>query len=315
MTRRRASGSGTRQSGSRRAVDPPPARRVLLEGLFDYAGLFPPAGLGMADTVRNYAAYQRRADSWALGRLVVPVARLAEFEAARDALSEEELLGTRWPLTGLLGADPVQDVAMAAAFNERHAHAGPRVMSLEGRAGSLPEVAALRTAVPSHFELFIELPLGRDMPGLVVAAKQVGARAKVRTGGVNAADIPEPEAVLAFLARCAESRTPFKATAGLHHPVRGPAPLSYAPDSARATMFGFLNLVLAATLLWQEGGRGSALRLLTAEDRGTLALEPDEARWAGVRLSRDAIARARREFVLAIGTCSFTEPVDEIAEL
>ena len=34
----------------------------LLEGLVDYAGLFPPAALPMDAAMRNYATYRRRAE-------------------------------------------------------------------------------------------------------------------------------------------------------------------------------------------------------------------------------------------------------------
>jgi hypothetical protein len=51
----------------------------LLDGLVDYAGLFPPAALPMDEAVRNYGAY-RDGDSRAmLARFVLPVARLGEF--------------------------------------------------------------------------------------------------------------------------------------------------------------------------------------------------------------------------------------------
>lgn len=288
------------------------AIRSVLDGLIDYAGLFPPAGLGMAETVRNYAGYQRRPDSWALGRLVVPVTRLAEFEDALEGLPEAERLGTRWPITALLGTDADAEIEAVTAFNSRHEHAGPRVHALEARADSPRQVSALGTAVSSRFELFLELPLGHDLPELVTAAGKLGVRAKIRTGGVNAADIPEPEAVLAFLERTATARVPFKATAGLHHPVRGLMPLTCEPGSACATMYGYLNLILAATALWDGQGRDSALTLLTAVDRHTLVLGETEIGWAGERISRDAIEQARREFVLAIGSCSFTEPLEEI---
>jgi hypothetical protein len=290
-------------------------RRAVLEGLIDYAGLFPPAGLAMSETVRNYAAYQRRPDRWALARLVVPVSRLGEFEQELHVLPEVDRLGTRWPITALLGAAPEPELGVVDAFNERHVHGGPRVVSLEARVASEAQVASLRRVVPSHLELFVELPLGGGMPTLVEAAKREGARAKIRTGGVNAGDIPEPEAVLAFLERARDIRIPFKATAGLHHPVRGSAPLTYAPGSARATMFGYLNLVLAATALWQGLDGRTALALLTSEDPKTLRLGEDEVTWASMRVSREAILEARREFVLAIGSCSFTEPLDEMAGL
>ena len=48
------------------------AAEALLHGAIDYAGLFPPAGLDLEATVRNYAAYREGRDAWALGRLVLP---------------------------------------------------------------------------------------------------------------------------------------------------------------------------------------------------------------------------------------------------
>ena len=62
------------------AAHPTPATalRALLEGLVDYAGLFPPAALPMAEAVANYATYLDSADAWALGRFVVPATRLED---------------------------------------------------------------------------------------------------------------------------------------------------------------------------------------------------------------------------------------------
>jgi hypothetical protein len=80
-------------------------------------------------------------------------------------------------------------------------------------------------------------------------------------------------------------------------------------------MFGYLNLVLAAAAVWQGLDGRTALALLISEDAKTLRLGEDEVRWAAIRLSREAIVEARREFVLAIGSCSFTEPLEEVAGL
>jgi hypothetical protein len=74
-----------------------PALRALLAGLIDYAGLFPPAALSMAEAVANYAGYRGGPDAWALGRFVVPAARLAEFEASAAPC----LNGTPWLLSVL----------------------------------------------------------------------------------------------------------------------------------------------------------------------------------------------------------------------
>ncbi|MEO8636714.1 MAG: hypothetical protein ABI587_15675 [Gemmatimonadales bacterium] len=287
----------------------------LMAGLFDYAGLFPPAGLDMPKAVENYAAYQSHADHWALGRFVVPVARLEAFASALDPLPAGVRLGTRWPLTALLGADPLADMAAVSLFNERHAAGGPQVLSLEGKVASAAQVIAARTPVPPNFDLYLELPLTEELPRLVEAVKVAGAYAKIRTGGVQAGHMPTPEAVLSFLTACADAELPFKATAGLHHPVRGLRSLTYMPGSACATMHGFLNVFLAASALWHERPESEALALLVREDVETLVCTPDAILWGSSSFTLAELTIARRAFAHAIGSCSFLEPVTEIRHL
>src|SRR6185369_7980556 len=43
---------------------------ALLEGLIDYAGLYPPASLNMRPAVENYRRYRREKNSNALGRFI-----------------------------------------------------------------------------------------------------------------------------------------------------------------------------------------------------------------------------------------------------
>jgi hypothetical protein len=120
------------------------------------------------------------------------------------------------------------------------------------------------------------------------------------------------QAVAEFLGACAELRVAFKATAGLHHPVRGSYPLTYDEGSPCATMFGYLNLVLAATILWTGGTVGQAEAVLVADDPGGLVTTDEAIEWGGVSCSTEAIERTRREFMMAIGSCSFTDPLSEI---
>ena len=74
------------------------ALHALLDSLIDYAGLFPPAGLGMHAAVERYARYKTGPYSWMLGRFVVPIARIAEFEEAWRNLGKPE----GWQLSGLV---------------------------------------------------------------------------------------------------------------------------------------------------------------------------------------------------------------------
>src|SRR4051794_16886199 len=118
---------------------PDSALRTLLAGSIDYAGLFPPAGLDVATSVRQYADYRHHADAWALGRFVVPAARLAELE--RDAApSPPAAPADPWRLSVLLGADFTDELHALGEFNCRHAAAGAPALSadvVEARADSV----------------------------------------------------------------------------------------------------------------------------------------------------------------------------------
>ena len=50
---------------------------ALLEGLIDYAGLFPPAELDMERAVRKYIGFRTEAESWMLARFVLPARPVA----------------------------------------------------------------------------------------------------------------------------------------------------------------------------------------------------------------------------------------------
>lgn len=287
------------------------AAAALMARLIDYAGLFPPAGLGMEPAVAAYASHRRSAGAWMLGRFVVPVARLREFEGALAELGAAECGEGAWKLTALLGPDVARDARAVEAFNLVH-RGEAIVRSVEVRTDGVAQVTAARAAVPPAFELFCEVPLRGDLRWLLAAVRSVGGRAKVRTGGVTPPDIPAPQAVFKFLEGCAAIRLPFKATAGLHHAVRADRALTYEPDSPCATMFGHLNVLLAAAALWLGRSRPEAIQLLESGDAGALALGGDEVRWGASRFTAEEIARVRREFALSVGSCSFEEPMAEI---
>jgi hypothetical protein len=268
----------------------------------------------MQQAAAAYAAHRRSADAWILGRFVVPVARLAEFEAAFAALGGAERGEGAWELSALLGSDVPRDARAAEAFNAAHRGAAV-IRSLEVRADGVAQITAVRTAVAPAFELFYELPLRGDLRWLLAAVRSVGAQAKIRTGGVTPPDIPAGDAVLKFLEGCAAIQLPFKATAGLHHAVRAEQALTYEKESARATMFGYLNVLLAAAALWLARSRGEALRLLESGDAATLAVGGSDLQWGASRFTVAEIARVRREFALSVGSCSFEEPVSEIRAL
>ncbi|OYV71835.1 MAG: hypothetical protein B7Z72_06100, partial [Gemmatimonadetes bacterium 21-71-4] len=107
---------------------------------------------------------------------------------------------------------------------------------------------------------------------------------------------------------------PFKATAGLHHPLRAEYSLTYESDAPRGTMYGYLNLFLAAAFMSRGLDDASALALLEERDASALRFDTEGVRWDGHLLSADDLRHARRQIV-AFGSCSFREPVDDLRAL
>src|SRR5512133_2350561 len=210
--------------------------RALLTGRIDYAGLFPPAALPMADAVANFAAYRESADAWALARFVLPVVRLEEFEA----VAARHLRGAPWRLSVLA---QLTDADAIRTFNGRMAGRA-HIDTVESHAATVEDVEAL-APLASLATTYVELAVDEDPAPLVAAVAATGLRAKLRMGGVTAASFPLASEVVRFLEACAQHRVMLKATAGLHHPLRGEYALTYDAHSARATMFGFLNVFLA----------------------------------------------------------------------
>ena len=141
-----------------------------------------------------------------------------------------------------------------------------------------------------------------------------GEFAKLRTGGLTADKIPPPQSVAAFIRHQANARRPWKATAGLHHPIRGEYPLTYAADSPRAVMHGFLNVLMAGAFAWHV--RDVILEDVLAETAASGFVFADEyAEWRGQRLSVRQISEARRDFIHSFGSCSFDEPINDLKSL
>ena len=118
-----------------------------------------------------------------------------------------------------------------------------------------------------------------------------------------------------FIVTCQREAVPFKATAGLHHPVRGEQRLTYEPGGPTGYMYGFLNVFIAAALVYTGEAEETALAALRETDAAAVIFDDSTVSWRDKRLSADQLARTRAEFAIAFGSCSFREPVDELAQL
>ncbi len=80
-------------------------------------------------------------------------------------------------------------------------------------------------------------------------------------------------------------------------------------------MYGFLNVFFAAALLYSGDSEASALSVLEETDPSAFVFDDDAIQWRGKRVTAETMAAARSEFAIAFGSCSFREPVDELAVL
>jgi hypothetical protein len=286
----------------------------LLEGAVDYAGLFPPAGLSMSEAVTNYAGYRSGDHSWMLGRFVLSVAQLDEFIESADDLISDEAHGA-WRLSALAGEDLTDSVRRVRNFNTKFA---PRVLidSIEVKAASTSKIENTVNAVPPEIHTYFELALDEKFPDLLATVALKGKRAKIRTGGVTPDAFPKTRDIIRFVRTCLAANVPFKATAGLHHPVRCFKPLTYEPDAPMGTMHGFLNLFLMSGYA-REGYRQNLLEeIMEDEFEEVFKFDESGATWRDqYRLSLFQIESLRATGIQSFGSCSFTEPVADLQKL
>lgn len=283
--------------------------RALLAGVVDYAGLFPPAALSMRDALTEYAAARNHPDAWMLGRFVVPAARLPEIASAAAGLSL-----TNVKLSAIVREASAEDRAAVAAFNAASPHRAA-VDAVECKPRALEGVDWLAAIYHPAFEVYVEVAAGGEASGWLERVAACGLRAKIRTGGVTAGAFPPADAVLSFIEGALRLGVRFKATAGLHHAVRGSYALTYETAAAHAPMYGYLNLLLATAALRAGQPADRAALVLGRTDPSSLVFSDTAVRWGEVDVPLEALRATRADHLVSFGSCSFREPVDEFRSL
>jgi hypothetical protein len=321
--------------------------RALLAGIVDYAGLFPPARLPLDQAIRNYARYRAGPDGWLLGRFICPASQLAELAPFREELfgAGPPLVVSA---LGRGGSDRSQfldgvqaDLEAIAVFGERHGERA-RVDGLEVRlpnevvrqqradavAGLIEAVSAaianrgFSTLTP-YYESTLETAW-RATAQAVISGSAKGQRAetpganeswhrpgfKLRCGGLEASAFPTAEQVAFILTACRDAGVPFKATAGLHHPLR------HFDSALQTHQHGFLNVFGAAVLAHARGLREAQVRrLVEEEDAGEFVFGDKGFHCQAYRATPEEIVQARHRVVISFGSCSFDEPRDGLRAL
>jgi hypothetical protein len=265
---------------------------LLVEGLVDDAGLFPPAALPMAEAVARHRSDEGEGDAGGVlsGRFVCPATRLEELLAE---------LGDGEGIRVALIVAPFADEEISGAVR---AMAADDRLELSGLEGPLP-AAVIPATLPSGVPSFAEIPVTGDWEGPLAALAALGDRvgAKIRCGGVRSELFPSSEQLGTLVHACARRHVAFKATAGLHHAVR------YRDEETGFTHHGFVNLLLAAARASAGAHLDELIEVLDCSEASQLAAEAGS-------LSPEQARRTRQLFV-SYGSCSTSEPVEDLRAL
>ncbi len=295
--------------------------RAAFSGLIDYAGLFPPAQLEMKKALVEYDAARRGPHAWMLARFIVPESRLLELlECANGAPPALSVIvdaghGSRaWfgNLQAALARIASYKNSGSAQIEALEVPLSPLISLRETYDATIGQYAAAASqAGLRELPSFIEVP--RDdrwlalLPGALAAMQRHRLGAKLRCGGVTAASVPPVLDVATFLRlACGVA---FKATAGLHHPIRG-----YNEQSG-FIMHGFLNMLIAAWFAGTNGSVDELIPVLEDEESAHFGVEADGLLWNGLVISAEMLKQTRERSFVSYGSCSFEEPVNDLIAL
>lgn len=317
------------------STDLPEALRALLREIVDYAGLFPPAGLPLEEAIANYLRYREGEGRWMLGRFVIPVRRLSTLDPFADGMRSDgsvpfSVLGSGGDDADAFMDALAEDLDAIRVFHDAHGEYA-RVESMEVRLPGplldqdsdivqhfLEQVADdFAAAELATVERFYEVPVGAQtrgildevLPAVKVADADQPTGLKMRLGGTEPGTHPEPQHVAPIITLCERHGVRFKATAGLHHPLRH--------DNAEAgePMHGFLNVFGASVLCRvHELDEATVLACLQEREASHFRFEGGRFAWQEHEVTAEQIAEAR-EFATSFGSCSFEEPREDLRGL
>jgi len=288
----------------------------LLDGLIDYAGLFPPAKLEMAEAVDHYLRYVQGPDSWFVGRFVCSSTRLPELVAVLEkipAAPEIPIAVIGKPNENLDGwYEALEHDALA--MNEFVKSVGTRA-GLEAYEVRVPGHADVETCIKDlrsfqEVDVFVELPWGDGMDdSLAALAETEWLAAKARTGGEAASSYPSSAELAHFIHGSVALDLSFKLTAGLHHPL----PRTDRETGAR--MHGFLNVLAACGFaLAHDMARKELEEVLRTSSIEDWDFDEKKLTWRGLSLSMEDIEDTR-DLLWSIGSCSVEEAMSDLDAL
>lgn len=273
--------------------------REYLTGLVDYAGLFPPASLGLKEAIAEYRHHLEGPEAFLIDKFVCPVSNLPAFGELWGAGEDTSLTVIASPTAGKDFAEVIEaDAQNMLRFQEEFGDFA-EIVGYEVRANEQPIHQQLeRLAQFEGLDLYLEVAAQDGLhETLFSIAESENVFAKFRTGGTQPKSHPASATLANFLFLAVDTDLGFKLTAGLHHPRPTEDPLT------GDTMHGFLNVGLAVALALQEDLNSQELtRILDVKDPQSML--GDVKDWGAARLAFHGF-----------GSCSIRDPFEDLRQL
>lgn len=318
--------------------------RALLEGIVDYAGLFPPAKLDMEPAVQNYMEYLASDYAWMLGKFVCSRVRIEEALTAFKAKSNSNIV--EFSMIGVYREERTDfleqlkaDAIFAQSIEDR-TDGMYRIPSYEIKlpdsvTKKLPSWAiyeliseasqTILEKAPNLTSIYFETDLKSDWKNAIanvldgifryrqvnsVADNELQCGFKLRCGGARPEDHPAIDLVETAVRYTKNASIPMKFTAGLHHPIR------HYDETMKVKKHGFLNVFLASILHNIYNLNEENLKNLIAEEvSDNFHFSDHGLRWMSYQALTHQVQNARKDVVISFGSCSFLEPTEDLVAL
>jgi len=321
--------------------------KAFMNEIIDYAGIFPPANLTLKESFENFIDYRSYKHNWMLSKFVCPFSKLTELSELIEQnsnVSESDKL--RISILGSLSADSltferniakdINDIqkflknngskVIVEAFEIKLPH---ELMNFRESADFIDTLNDIREKAAKEFshnvQIFLEAEImTEDWTDIINSLsstlsvcnqfylEETGYSKlgfKFRTGGVVPAAYPSCNQAAYTIMKCIENMVPFKATSGLHHPVR------HFDEQANTKMHGFLNIFGAGILYYSKKITPMKVKtIIEDENPDNFKFDDDSFSWCDYKVNIEEIVKARN-YMLSFGSCSFNEPRQDLKNL
>jgi len=271
----------------------------------------------MGEAVAEYQEAIHSGTRWVTGRFLCRSSQLED-------LASVTTVGLRrgdhpWQVGMIVDMSPGASAALGQDFH-REMSPAMRITASEAKlaspavadAGSLVDMLG---TIDTDMAVFVEVDGHRSIEGqlrdIAEALRDRGRAggAKLRCGGLSAEDFPSVETVASFIWEASLLSLPFKATAGLHQPIR------HHDAAIGAWRHGFVNLLLACAAADAGEDLDTIRRIIGEEEPSAFGFTPMAASWRELTIPGSAIKRARRSGMVAYGSCDLAEPLEALMAL